>query len=96
MNNCLNFTQRELEILELLTKGYTNHKIASLLFLDHKTVEHHCHNIYGKMEALDPNKIMNKRVFATKVYMAYKRYNNGIGIYDHRLLMEIGQGVAAI
>ena len=43
-------TERELEILNLLSLGYTNQGIAKTLCIDIKTVAHHLNNIYGKLK----------------------------------------------
>ena len=47
-------TTRELEILSLLSQGYTNSAIAETLFIDIKTVEHHLNSMYSKLKA-DPD-----------------------------------------
>ena len=62
-------TARELEILSLLAKGYTNAAIAGTLFIDIKTVEHHLNSMYSKLKS-DPD-FTNKhlRVSAARVYL---------------------------
>ena len=40
---------RELEILSLLSQGYTNTAIVGILFIDVKTVEHHLNNMHRKL-----------------------------------------------
>ena len=42
-------TERESDVLKLLTKGMTNKDIAQTLFLSVRTVEAHLRNIYGKL-----------------------------------------------
>lgn len=42
---------RELEVLNLLSKGFTNREIASQLFISPSTVKTHTLNIYEKLEA---------------------------------------------
>lgn len=42
-------TERELEILRLLAKGYTNRQIAEQLILSQRTVEGHRSNLTGKL-----------------------------------------------
>ena len=42
------FTKRELEILELISKGCTNRQIANKFFVTLNTVETHINNIYHK------------------------------------------------
>jgi DNA-binding NarL/FixJ family response regulator len=44
-------TARELEIVGLLSKGYTNTAIAEALYIDIKTVAHHINNMYSKLKA---------------------------------------------
>lgn len=42
-------TQRELEVVELVAQGLTNHEIASQLVLAEKTVEHHVSRVLAKL-----------------------------------------------
>ncbi|GAB3464647.1 helix-turn-helix domain-containing protein [Actinophytocola sediminis] len=42
-------SRRELQISELVSKGYTNHRIASVLRLSHKTVETYLDRIFKKL-----------------------------------------------
>jgi DNA-binding NarL/FixJ family response regulator len=42
-------TRRETEILELVSKGYSNNHIASLLWVAEQTVKFHLSNIYRKL-----------------------------------------------
>jgi DNA-binding NarL/FixJ family response regulator len=44
-------TDREREVLELLTAGATNPEIADRLFLSRKTVERHVSNVLAKLGA---------------------------------------------
>lgn len=44
------FSGREVEILELFTKGYTYKSIAETLFISHSTVNFHIQNIYSKLD----------------------------------------------
>lgn len=62
-------TARELEILNLLSQGYTNSAIAHTLFIDIKTVEHHLNSMYSKLKT-DPE-FNNKhlRVSAARLYL---------------------------
>lgn len=46
-------TDRELEILMLMTKGYANQEIADELFIALKTVKVHVSNILGKLQVHD-------------------------------------------
>jgi DNA-binding NarL/FixJ family response regulator len=43
-------TARELEILELISKGYSNQKIADHLFIEVGTVKNHVHSILNKLD----------------------------------------------
>ncbi|WP_347295085.1 response regulator transcription factor [Gordonibacter sp.] len=43
-------SNRELEILQLLAKGYTNREISELIFLSVKTVEAHRAKLYKKLD----------------------------------------------
>jgi len=43
-------TDREVEVLRLVTQGYTNRTIAAELVLSERTVAHHLANILGKLE----------------------------------------------
>jgi DNA-binding NarL/FixJ family response regulator len=44
----LRLTEREIEIIELVCKGYNNNKIAEKLFLSPKTIESHKTSLLGK------------------------------------------------
>lgn len=46
-------TNRELEVLELITKGFSNQAIADHLFITLKTVKTHVSNILSKLEVVD-------------------------------------------
>jgi len=46
-------TKREIEILKLLGKGYSNIQIGSELFISNKTVKNHVSNIIHKMQVQD-------------------------------------------
>ena len=45
-----NLSRREVEVLRLLSRGYTNKRIAEELVLSTKTVARHISNIFGKIE----------------------------------------------
>jgi len=62
-------TARELEILALLAKGYTNTAISQALFIDVKTVEHHINSMYSKLRAMSDFKHRHPRVNAARLYM---------------------------
>ena len=44
-------TAGELEIINLLSRGYTNSAIAETLYIDTNTVEDHLNNMYSKLKA---------------------------------------------
>lgn len=53
-------SQREKEILELLTKGYRYKEIASDLFISTETVRTHIRNIYEKLQVQSRTEAINK------------------------------------
>jgi DNA-binding NarL/FixJ family response regulator len=62
-------TTRELEILSLLSQGYTNSAIATTLFIDIKTVEHHLNSMYSKLKADPEYNDKHLRVSAARLYL---------------------------
>jgi len=62
-------TTRELEILSLLSKGYTNAAIAETLYIDVKTVEHHINSMYSKLKANVDFNHKHSRVSAARLYL---------------------------
>ena len=52
------FTRRELEVLKLLSKGYTNSKIASELFISIHTVQSHRKNMFKKINIHSVNELI--------------------------------------
>jgi DNA-binding NarL/FixJ family response regulator len=62
-------TTRELEILSLLSQGYTNSAIADTLFIDIKTVEHHLNSMYSKLKADPDYNAKHLRVSAARLYL---------------------------
>ncbi|MFC1901964.1 LuxR C-terminal-related transcriptional regulator, partial [Chloroflexota bacterium] len=62
-------TTRELEILSLLSQGYTNSAIAGTLFIDIKTVEHHLNSMYSKLKADPGYNNKHLRVSAARLYL---------------------------
>lgn len=53
-------TKREIEIVDLLYKGFTNKKIAEVLYLSNHTVKTHIQNIYSKMKVKNRTSLMYK------------------------------------
>jgi len=62
-------TARELEILSLLAQGYTNAAIASSLYIDIKTVEHHLNSLYSKLKTDPEYNSKHLRVSAARLYL---------------------------
>lgn len=62
-------TTRELEILSLLSQGYTNSAIADSLFIDIKTVEHHLNSMYSKLKTDPDYSTKHLRVSAARLYL---------------------------
>jgi DNA-binding NarL/FixJ family response regulator len=53
-------TEREMEILDLLARGYLYKEIAAELFISTSTVKQHIHNIYGKLHVQTRTEALNK------------------------------------
>lgn len=53
-------TDRELEILDFLAKGYLYKEIATDLFISKETVKKHIHNIYDKLHVQTRTEALNK------------------------------------
>jgi DNA-binding NarL/FixJ family response regulator len=62
-------TSREMEILNLIAKGFTNVAIGEALCIDVKTVRHHINNIYGKLQTSENSDNRHPRVSATNTYL---------------------------
>jgi DNA-binding NarL/FixJ family response regulator len=62
-------TTRELEILSLLSQGFTNSAIADTLFIDIKTVEHHLNSMYSKLKSDPDYNTKHLRVSAARLYL---------------------------
>jgi len=62
-------TGREMEILSLLSQGYTNSAIATALFIDIKTVEHHLNSMYSKLKSDPGYNSKHLRVSAARLYL---------------------------
>jgi two-component system, NarL family, response regulator LiaR len=46
----INISKRELEVLQLMAEGLSNHEIADRLHVSLSTIKSHSHNIFEKME----------------------------------------------
>ena len=53
-------TTRECDIVELLTQGATNKKIADQLFISVNTVKKHLHNVYEKCEVNSKSQLISR------------------------------------
>jgi LuxR family maltose regulon positive regulatory protein len=53
-------TNRELDVLELLTQRFQNKEIAEKLFISPETVKKHLNNIYGKLSVSDRRQAISK------------------------------------
>jgi len=53
-------TQREKEVLELLSSGKLYRQIAKELYISLETVKSHCHNIYDKLHVTTKTEAINK------------------------------------
>jgi DNA-binding NarL/FixJ family response regulator len=62
-------TDREMEILNLLSTGYTNQGIAKTLCIDVKTVAHHLNNIYSKLKEDENLDLKHPRVSVARLYL---------------------------
>lgn len=62
-------TARELEVLSLIARGYTNSQIAETLYIDVRTVEHHINSMYGKLRAETHFNDKHPRVSAARLYL---------------------------
>ncbi len=62
-------TTREMEILKLISRGYTNIAISECLCIDVKTVRHHINNLYSKLKASTEFDNRHPRVSATNIYL---------------------------
>ena len=56
----LNLTNREYEVLQLLTQGYSNAEIAENLFLSLSTVKTHVSNLFVKMDVKNRTQAVEK------------------------------------
>lgn len=53
LNLLSELTERELEVLKLISEGYTNKEVGEMLFISEKTVKNYATNIFKKLEVKD-------------------------------------------
>lgn len=74
--SCLHeLTSREMEVLRLISQGFSNHEIAHTLFIEYGTVKNHVHHILEKLEVSTRNQAATIYTYPVKaeplsVYMA--------------------------
>jgi NarL family two-component system response regulator LiaR len=56
----LNISKRELEVLSLLSQGFTNQQIADQLFISLNTAKTHISNIYNKLDVSNRTQAISK------------------------------------
>jgi len=56
--NVNKFTQRELDVLNLVCKGLTSQEIGEKLYISDKTVETHRNNIFHKAEVRNSSELI--------------------------------------
>jgi DNA-binding NarL/FixJ family response regulator len=56
----LNLTSREYEVLQLLSKGYSNSEIGDRLFLSLSTIKTHVSNVFVKMDVRSRTQAIEK------------------------------------
>ena len=68
-------TNRELEILNLLSKGYTSREMGLKLFLSEETIKSHRKNLINKMDAKNSANLV-RIAFENQVIIPEKLMNN--------------------
>jgi len=68
------FTEREREIIKLVAEGLTNEAMATRLFIDIKTVEHHLNSIYSIIKATQDMRGKHLRVTLARMILV-PQYN---------------------
>ncbi len=68
-SNRLQFlTERELEIMKLISEGWTNGYIERVMFISRRTVGRHINSIFSKLE-VSKNKDVSPRVAAAIYFL---------------------------
>jgi DNA-binding NarL/FixJ family response regulator len=62
------FTHREMETLQLVAEGFNNARIAEIMFIEVKTVEHHLNSMYNKLKSDINYDNKHPRVIAARIY----------------------------
>jgi DNA-binding NarL/FixJ family response regulator len=60
IKNTQHLTTREYEILELISRGWSNHNIASKLSISINTVKYHLKRIFAKLQAKNRIEALNR------------------------------------
>lgn len=58
-----NLTEREADVLQLISQGYNQNKIAESLFISLNTVKYHSRNLYEKLDVKSKTEITTKLLF---------------------------------
>lgn len=58
----IKLTNRENQIMALISQGYSINEVAKILFIDDKTVRSHLHNAYGKLECFNLERVETRVV----------------------------------
>ena len=61
----VNLTNRELKVLELVSYGYSNKKIADKLYVSTHTIKAHVSSLFSKIGA--KNRVDATRIYITKL-----------------------------
>lgn len=68
----MKFTDRQTDIVKLVSEGYHNRKISEMLCVSQKTVEHHLVDIYDKLNAMYDTSDRHPRSFLVKLYLEHE------------------------
>lgn len=72
------FTERKIQLIELVAQCYTDREIGRILCISEKTVKFHMYKVYKALKQEDSKynfKILNLRVFLSSAYSEYKLFN---------------------
>ena len=68
-------TNRETEVLKLLSEGMSNQQIREALFIEMRTVEHHINSLFSKLGLRD-GRGGSARVLAARIYWVEVDHGN--------------------